>query len=92
MSLYCGALCANCAAFVQRQLKLIDFGLSTRVNSDGTAVSDVAGKAAYRSPEVDFGITHYAIVADLWSIAICLHTMLLGGETTAWVPSSIVMA
>lgn len=57
------------------QLKLADFGLSTRV-AKGQTLSGVVGSPSYIAPEVLAGT--YSEKVDVWGAGVLLHALLIG--------------
>jgi serine/threonine protein kinase len=67
-------------------VKLIDFGLAKRFNSDGDVFSSRVGSPAYVAPEIITGAM-YTHAVDIWSLGVILYSMVTGslpfnGETT----------
>ena len=57
------------------ELKLIDFGLSQRINSSKKSKS-IAGTPYYMAPEVLDG--HYDAKCDVWSLGVILYVFMCG--------------
>lgn len=69
------------------RLKLIDFGLSGAMASDGMLPArPPAGKAFYTAPELLRGAVHSGAPADMWALGTVLFVMLTG--TPAWAVAS----
>ena len=60
-----------------RDLKLIDFGLSTKY-SDDDLLDQPCGTVVYAAPEVLEGKEYHGMLADVWSSGIVLYGMLAG--------------
>jgi calcium-dependent protein kinase len=59
------------------EVKVIDFGLSTRLNR-GNMMKDIVGTPFYVAPEVLQGV--YNKKCDIWSLGVVLYTMLNGTQ------------
>jgi calcium-dependent protein kinase len=57
------------------ELKIIDFGLSTKIER-GSKLKDIVGTPAYLAPEVLLG--NYGKSADSWSLGVIMFVMLTG--------------
>ena len=60
-----------------KNLKLIDFGLSTKY-SDNKLLDQPCGTIVYSAPEVLEGQPYHGMLADVWSSGIVLYGMLSG--------------
>ena len=58
-------------------IRLIDFGLSTRFTSENPFLSTVCGTPAYASPEMLQG-KKYTASSDVWSLGVLLYAMVAG--------------
>jgi len=58
-------------------IKLIDFGLSIFVKIGGLSY-DFCGTPHFNSPEVTLTRPHYPQIADIWSVGVCIYTILCG--------------
>lgn len=61
----------------QKQIKLIDFGLSNFSN-EGTLRSTFCGSPAYAAPEMLLGQTYIGPEVDIWSLGVILYGMVIG--------------
>ena len=61
----------------KNNLKLIDFGLSTKYN-DNSLLNQPCGTVVYAAPEVLDGKEYHGMLADVWSAGIVLYGMLCG--------------
>ena len=59
------------------QIKIGDFGLATRVESDGERKRTLCGTPNYIAPEV-LGKKGHSFEVDVWSIGCILYTLLVG--------------
>ena len=59
-------------------VKIIDFGLSARINPH-SKLGDMCGSMAYSPPEIVMHVPYDGTSADIWSLGIVLYTLLLGG-------------
>ena len=59
------------------QLKLIDFGISMRVEP-GTMIEDFSGSMPYSAPEVILEKRHDPYRADVWSLGVTFYWMAVG--------------
>ena len=59
-------------------IKIIDFGLSSRVTAH-TMLKDSCGSMAYSPPEIVSQRPYLGTAADIWSLGVVLYTILLGG-------------
>jgi serine/threonine protein kinase len=66
---------ANIFISENNELKLGDFGLSTKVDSNEARSSRKIGTPAYMSPEA-FNGQGYTLKSDIWSIGCCLYFLL----------------
>lgn len=57
-------------------VKLIDFGFAKKLSNANQKFDECMGSIAYAAPEVIRGIKHDPILADIWSLGVCLYTML----------------
>ena len=62
---------------INKDLKLIDFGLSTKY-SDDDLLDQPCGTVVYAAPEVLEGKEYHGMLADVWSSGIVLYGMLAG--------------
>ena len=60
-----------------KNLKLVDFGLSTKY-SDDTLLDQPCGTVVYAAPEVLDGNEYHGMLADVWSSGIVLYGMAAG--------------
>jgi serine/threonine protein kinase len=60
-----------------RDLKLVDFGLSTKYPDDNL-LDQPCGTVVYAAPEVLQGREYHGMLADVWSSGIVLYGMLSG--------------
>lgn len=58
-------------------IKLTDFGLSKRLNSDDEQTYTYAGTVEYLAPEIITGKGHNRL-ADFWSIGVLLYELIAG--------------
>ena len=58
------------------EIKLIDFGLSKRVQDKFTWLNTVAGTPFYMAPEVLDG--EYNSKCDIWSLGVLMYVLLCG--------------
>ena len=58
------------------EIKLIDFGLSRRVNDKHSTMSTIAGTPFYMAPEVLDG--EYDSSCDIWSLGVLLYVLVSG--------------
>ena len=61
----------------KKNLKLVDFGLSTKY-SDDELLNQPCGTVVYAAPEVLEGKEYHGMLADVWSSGIVLYGMLSG--------------
>ena len=59
------------------QIKIGDFGLATRVETDGERKRTLCGTPNYIAPEV-LGKKGHSFEVDVWSIGCILYTLLVG--------------
>lgn len=57
-------------------IKLIDFGLSTRLHTDGSGHNTWCGSPMYSPPEIFSQDTYKSPQIDIWSLGIILYAML----------------
>ena len=60
-----------------KNLKLIDFGLSTKY-SNNTLLNQACGTVVYAAPEVLQGYDYHGMMVDVWSSGIVLYGLLSG--------------
>ena len=60
-----------------RDLKLVDFGLSTKYPDDNL-LNQPCGTVVYAAPEILQGREYHGMLADVWSSGIVLYGMLSG--------------
>jgi serine/threonine protein kinase len=58
--------CENLLLDRNKNLKVIDFGLSNSFSVDNPVLLSICGSPAYAAPEVVFG-SSYTMVVDIWS-------------------------
>ena len=58
-------------------IRLIDFGLSTRFTTENPFLSTVCGSPAYASPEMLQG-KKYTASSEVWSLGVLLYAMVVG--------------
>ncbi|CDW81311.1 snf1-related protein kinase catalytic subunit alpha kin10-like [Stylonychia lemnae] len=61
----------------QRNLKLIDFGLSNSMK-DSQSLKTACGSPNYASPEIVSGRTYGGVESDIWSMGVILYAMVCG--------------
>ena len=59
-----------------KELKLIDFGLSKRSKDKNSHLSTIAGTPYYMAPEVLEGDYNYK--CDIWSLGVLMYVLLSG--------------
>jgi len=64
-----------CSSDPDAEIKIIDFGLSTKFISEN-CMKDIVGTPCYVAPEVLQGV--YTNACDVWSVGVVLYTMLNG--------------
>jgi len=57
--------------FDKKSLRLIDFGLCTRITEEGP-ITNYAGSPLFMSPEV-FSLQPHSEAVDIWSLGVCLY-------------------
>jgi len=58
------------------EIKLIDFGLSRKMEKKSRSLSTVAGTLAYMAPEIIRG--QYGKECDIWSLGVLLYVLVSG--------------
>ena len=59
------------------QLKMCDFGLSTKIREKGQRKKTVCGTPNYIAPEILDSLGH-GMEVDIWSLGVIIFTMLTG--------------
>jgi len=59
----------------EKQIKLIDFGLSNYTAEEGKLRSTFCGSPAYAAPEMLLGTKYFGPEVDIWSLGVVLYTM-----------------
>ncbi|ESO02033.1 hypothetical protein HELRODRAFT_161257 [Helobdella robusta] len=85
---------------VNDQLKVIDFGISKRVNPDNTSVTcnDIAGTCNFMSPEslcnIDYNSTKVKIgvKSDVWSLGCILYYLVYGAPPFHKITNNLMKA
>ena len=60
------------------ELKIGDFGLATRIKTEGEKRKTVCGTPNYIAPEVLNCKIGHSYEADIWSLGVILYTLLVG--------------
>lgn len=58
-------------------IKLIDFGLSKELNTDGSLLTTICGSEAYIAPEL-VNMKEYSNSADIWSVGVVIYALSVG--------------
>jgi serine/threonine protein kinase len=72
--------CENLLLDRNKNLKVIDFGLSNSFSADNPVLLSICGSPAYAAPELVLG-SAYTMAVDIWSAGVALFAMLVG-----WLP------
>ena len=60
------------------ELKVGDFGLSTKLDFEGERKRKVCGTLNYIAPEMLNGKTGYSYKVDIWSLGVIIYTLIIG--------------
>ena len=61
-----------------KNIKLVDFGLSSYYNTKNEMLSSACGSPSYAPPEMLYGKKYNAAPVDIWSCGIVLYAMICG--------------
>ena len=60
------------------EIKLIDFGISTKYTLNNKYLSTPCGTTTYAPPEMHKGEKYYGLLSDIWSAGVVLYAMVYG--------------
>ena len=60
------------------ELKIVDFGLATKLDFEGERKRMVCGTPNYIAPEILDGKTGYSYEVNIWSLGVIIYTLIIG--------------